>query len=76
MSVTKFGDHEHIDSAAERLIADIMVAVLSLEYGAVTISVRDGWVVQIERHEKQRLATPAASNLIKTSAPTSSRSSL
>jgi hypothetical protein len=74
MSATRLGEHEHTDSAAERLIADIMVAVLSLEYGAVTISVRDGWVVQIERHEKQRLATPAASGLIKTSVP--QRSSL
>jgi hypothetical protein len=68
MSATRLGEYERTDSAAESLIADIMVAVLSLEYGAVTISVRDGWVVQIERHEKQRLATPAASSLIKTSA--------
>ena len=76
MSATRSGEHERIDSAAEQLIADIMVAVLSLEYGAVIISVRDGWVVQIERHEKQRLTTPAASELIRTSAHPSLRSSL
>lgn len=42
----------------EALVADIMGAVLSLEYGAVTVSVKGGQVVRLERHEKQRLPNP------------------
>ncbi len=38
------------------LVADIMGAVLSLEYGAV--SVKGGQVVRLERHEKLRLPNP------------------
>ena len=50
------GGYEATESGAlEQLIADIMVAVLSLEYGAVTVSVKNGQVVQVERHEKRRL---------------------
>ncbi len=57
MSKSRLGNHEGADnSALEQLVADIMVAVLSLEYGAVTVSVKNGQVVQLERHEKRRLA--------------------
>lgn len=57
MSKSRLGNHESADnSALEQLVADIMVAVLSLEYGAVTVSVKNGQVVQLERHEKRRLA--------------------
>ncbi len=42
----------------EALVADIMGAVLSLEYGAVTVSVKGGQVVRLERHEKLRLPNP------------------
>ena len=42
----------------EALVADIVGAVLSLEYGAVTVSVKGGRVVRLERHEKLRLPNP------------------
>ena len=42
----------------EALVADIMGAVLSLEVGAVTVSVKGGQVVRLERHEKLRLPNP------------------
>lgn len=43
----------------EVLIADIIGAVQGLEYGAVTVSVQGGRVVQLERSEKRRLAKGA-----------------
>jgi hypothetical protein len=43
----------------EALIAEIMGAVFSLEYGAVTVSVKGGHVTQVERHEKRRLPKAA-----------------
>lgn len=46
------------DTDLEALVADIMGAVLSLEYGAVTVSVKGGQVVRLERHEKLRLPNP------------------
>ncbi len=39
----------------ETLLSEIVGAVLSLEYGAVTVSVKDGHVIQVERHEKRRV---------------------
>ncbi len=57
-----------VDDALEQLIADVMGAVRNLEYGAVTISVRGGQVVQLERSEKRRLAK-AASQTQKSYAP-------
>lgn len=45
----------------EALVADIVGAVLSLEYGAVTVSVKDGQVVRLERSEKLRLPNPKRS---------------
>ncbi|CAA9556941.1 MAG: hypothetical protein AVDCRST_MAG86-275 [uncultured Truepera sp.] len=51
-----------VDDALEQLIADIMGAVRNLEYGAVTISVRGGQVVQLERSEKRRLAKTDSQN--------------
>ena len=53
------GDGEVDDTTdLEALVADIMGAVLSLEYGAVTVSVKGGRVVRLERHEKLRLPNP------------------
>lgn len=46
------------DADPGALVADILAAVLSLEYGAVTVSVKGGQVVRLERHEKQRLPNP------------------
>lgn len=40
----------------ETLVTEIVGAVLSLEYGAVTVSVKGGRVVRLERHEKLRLS--------------------
>ncbi len=53
------GDGE-VDGGAdlEALVADIVGAVLSLEYGAVTVSVKGGRVVRLERREKLRLPNP------------------
>ena len=55
----RVGDYRsggEVDGAdLEALVADIMGAVLSLEYGAVTVSVKGGQVVRLERHEKLRL---------------------
>ena len=42
----------------EALVSDVMRAVLSLEYGAVTVSVKGGQVVRLEHHEKLRLPNP------------------
>lgn len=49
------------DADMGTLVADIMAAVLSLEYGAVTVSVKGGQVVRLERHEKLRLPNPKRS---------------
>lgn len=49
------------DADLGALVADIMAAVLSLEYGAVTVSVKGGQVVRLERHEKLRLPNPKRS---------------
>ena len=46
------------DADPGAFVADILAAVLSLEYGAVTVSVKGGRVVRLERHEKQRLPNP------------------
>lgn len=43
-------------SPDKRLLDEIVGAVLSLEYGAVTV--KDGQVVRLERHEKLRLPNP------------------
>ncbi len=47
------------DDGLEQLIADIVGAVRGLEYGAVTVSVQGGRVVQLERNEKRRLPKTA-----------------
>jgi len=52
-------DNRADDNAVEGLMADIMVAALSLEYGTVTVTVKGGQVVGLERSEKRRLASPA-----------------
>lgn len=57
--------HEQLDQPGqgdvpETLLTEIMGAVLSLEYGAVTVSVKDGHVIQVERHEKRRLGRPTS----------------
>lgn len=46
------------DTDLGALVADVVGAVLSLEYGAVTVSVKGGQVVRLERHEKLRLPNP------------------
>lgn len=46
------------DDALEGLIADVISAVQGLEYGAVTVLVKGGRIVGLERSEKRRLAEP------------------
>lgn len=56
--VSEYGVATTGDADMGALVADIMGAVLSLEYGAVTVSVKGGQVVRLERHEKLRLPNP------------------
>lgn len=56
-------DQPNQGEVPETLLTEIMGAVLSLEYGAVTVSVKDGHVIQVERHEKRRLGRPPAETL-------------
>ena len=67
MSAARYTErHEHLNAHSdkhlndvEHFIADVMGAVRSLEYGAVTISVKGGQVVGLERSEKRRLGKPS-----------------
>ena len=45
------------------LLAHIKEAVLGLEYGTLIISIRNGQVVGLERHEKRRLALSSSRRL-------------
>ena len=53
---------EPIVEDREREIAQIRDALRGLKFGAVTIVVQDGVVVQIDRTEKRRLRKPGSEN--------------
>lgn len=50
--------HNNADGARDAELQSIHEALRGLRYGAVTIIVQDGVVIQIDRTEKRRLRRP------------------
>lgn len=50
---------QELYSANDPVLLAITKAVRSLGYGSVIISLRDGQVVELKRHEKRRFISPS-----------------